>query len=193
MANCGEIQPLLSGFEDGELEPHEMHEVARHLASCTDCEAALNDFASIGRRLRDSVTQPSLEGFTAAVQARLAELPVPVRTRIQRALDSISERWIAGLTLSSAALALGAWAAILFLPAARQLLTAADLARNSPSATSNEVVAQSSVPEEQTVNSEGGGQIVISRLETENPSVAVWNEPDSKTTVIWMPDEAEGN
>ena len=30
---------------------------------------------------------------------------------------------------------------------------------------------------------------VISKLESEIPSVAVWNEPRMSTTVIWLPDQ----
>jgi hypothetical protein len=32
-------------------------------------------------------------------------------------------------------------------------------------------------------------QAIISRLEAEMPSVAVWSEPQSDTTVIWLPDQ----
>jgi len=32
-------------------------------------------------------------------------------------------------------------------------------------------------------------QAVISKLESDIPSVAVWNEPRMSTTVIWLPDQ----
>ena len=41
MARCEEMTLLLGPFEDGELEPHEMQEVARHLAGCPACETEL--------------------------------------------------------------------------------------------------------------------------------------------------------
>ena len=34
-------------------------------------------------------------------------------------------------------------------------------------------------------------QTVISRLESEIPSVAVWSEPQNDTTVIWLPDQQQ--
>ena len=61
MADCREIAPLLGFFEDSELEPHEMQEVARHLAYCKGCETTLSDYAALGRRLRGAAAQPSLE------------------------------------------------------------------------------------------------------------------------------------
>jgi hypothetical protein len=30
---------------------------------------------------------------------------------------------------------------------------------------------------------------IISKLETSNPNVAVWSEPNQDTTVIWLPDQ----
>jgi hypothetical protein len=32
-------------------------------------------------------------------------------------------------------------------------------------------------------------QAIISRLEADSPSVAVWSEPQTDTTVIWVPDQ----
>jgi anti-sigma factor RsiW len=222
VATCNEIDPLLGAFEDGELEPHEMHEVARHLARCDECEAALRDFAGIGRRLRDAVSEPALEGFAASVMEKIGEIRLPLRTRIHQSLDALNQRWIAGLTLTSAALALGAWATILVMPNARQILTAhrdtptqASITRpavnavNVAAKAAGNVIDASSDTEnggEQTAEAENSGQgfgvgagadpggpTVISRLEAEAPSVAVWNEPESRTTVIWMPDDASGN
>jgi anti-sigma factor RsiW len=219
VATCSEIEPLLGAFEDGELEPHEMHEVARHLSRCDECEAALRDFAGIGRRLRDAALEPALEGFAASVMEKIGEIRQPLRARIRNSLDGFNQRWIAGLTLTSATLALGAWAAILIMPNATQILTH----RDTPAQTSiarravgtgnlagniaNNVIDTSSQTEnsgDQTAEAESPqgseteagadqGPTVISRLEAEAPSVAVWNEPETRTTVIWMPDDASGN
>ena len=52
MAECGEIGMMLGAFEDSELEPNEMQEVAFHLARCESCAAILADYSTLGRDLR---------------------------------------------------------------------------------------------------------------------------------------------
>ncbi len=44
MAECSEISLMLGAFEDAELEPNEMQEVAYHLARCDSCSSILSDF-----------------------------------------------------------------------------------------------------------------------------------------------------
>ena len=73
MAQCNEIIPLLGTFEDGELEPHEMQEVARHLAGCKSCEEYLAGYSTVGRLLRDAAPVVALDGFAQAVQAVVGE------------------------------------------------------------------------------------------------------------------------
>jgi anti-sigma factor RsiW len=195
LSNCNEIAPLLGAFEDGELEPHELQEVARHVATCHDCDAALDELAAIGRRIRDAVAIPQLDGFAEAVQKRIAEIRVPFRQRIRERLDGVNQRWIAGMTLTSAALAVGAWSAILFVPAIHHgglIELAASQPRPGQHATEESDFEPVTSPEAATTET-GGQPILISRLESEMPSVAVWNQPDAKTTVIWLPDDAAGN
>src|SRR5246127_4233374 len=74
MAQCDDIAPLLGTFEDGELPPHQMQEVARHLASCASCEETLAEYSKLGRLLRETASAPALDGFVMAVQARIDQL-----------------------------------------------------------------------------------------------------------------------
>ena len=83
MTQCEQIEPLLTGFADGELLPSEMQSVARHLAVCEKCEAELVDFAAIGERLREIMGEPNLEGFAQSVMAKLPK-PTPIRDRAKR-------------------------------------------------------------------------------------------------------------
>jgi len=72
MAECSEISLMLGAFEDAELEPNEMQEVAYHLARCDSCSSILSDYSTVGRELR-SITPaldfaaPNLAGFADAV------------------------------------------------------------------------------------------------------------------------------
>ena len=188
MADCSEIAPLLGVFEDGELEPHEMQEVARHLARCSNCEIVLHEYTALGRHLRAVVVSPPLENFAHAVQRRLDEVHVPLRARLEHYLESLGERWTAAVALTSAVLALGAWV-LFFTPYARQNADqtanveheARDVQHNEPASPLGTAFAESRP------------QSVISRLEAKTPSVAVWNEPETRTTVIWIPDESSAN
>lgn len=189
MTDCREIAPLLGSFEDSELEPHEMQEVARHLASCKGCEGVLGDYTTIARQLRAVVLEPSLDNFAKAVQRRLDQVPVPLRVRLENHLGWLTERWTAGLALTSAALALGAWV-LLFAPSAQRYL---ERGQNTGVAATTQSPTQDSPRDEAeiapgTAPAEDGPQTVISRLEARTPDVAVWSEPETKTTVIWIPD-----
>lgn len=83
MAQCSEIELLLGPFTDGELEPHEMEEVALHVVACHLCKAALDDYHALGVTLRGAVALPELASFSAAVQGRIRQLRVPLHTRIK--------------------------------------------------------------------------------------------------------------
>jgi anti-sigma factor RsiW len=183
VTQCSEIEVLLGPFADGELEPHQMREVARHLAQCGNCESALSDYEAAGRVLRESSPQPSLDNFTAAVMARLP-LRSPIRARVREYLGSFNERLVAAMALASASLAIGAFTALLFEPYAR------DIVQRSRWATPAAAIAQAKAetPKAEPASLARNSHAVISRLESEVPSVAVWSEPRDDTTVIWVPD-----
>ncbi|MGH7906767.1 MAG: zf-HC2 domain-containing protein [Candidatus Binataceae bacterium] len=193
MADCSAIQPLLSAFEDGELEPHEMLEVARHLAGCGECECIIAGYGQMGITLRSLPAEISLDGFAAAVQARIAALRPSLRTRVGRWLDRFDERMTAAISLASAAIAIAALTAFVFTPYARRLaaspppVTVASAPAN-PAIAENPAIAR--VAESEENNSVEDSRTIISRLEAQNPAVAVWSEPQTDTTVIWLPEQA---
>jgi anti-sigma factor RsiW len=218
MALCDEIKLLLGPFEDGELEPHEMQEVARHVVGCADCEGELADYRGLAVSLRGAVAMPDLTGFNTAVLARIEALPIPFGRRVRRYLTSFSDGLGATLATGFAAAAVAVVTAIILTPYFRQapiLATSrapAVVARSVPSAPSIPVTPQTvaSVDSQAMLpadvanslatdtgsdapgpggSSENSGAI-ISRLESSSPSVAVWSEPPTDTTVIWMPEQS---
>jgi anti-sigma factor RsiW len=216
MARCDDIKLLLGPFEDGELEPHEMQEVARHVVGCADCEAELADYRTLAVSLRGVAVTPDLAGFSAAVLARIEELPIPFGVRIRRYLTSFSGIG-ATITTGFAAAAVAVVTAVILTPYFKQATFAATarapaaITRSVPlaPATPQDIAsadAQSAIPAEVANGlSVGGGSIapvagppdmsgnsgaIISRLEADSPSVAVWSEPQSDTTVIWVPDQS---
>src|SRR5271166_1678645 len=120
MAECGEISMMLGAFEDSELEPNEMQEVAFHLARCESCTSILADYSTLGRDLRSIAAEPALAGFSTAVIGRIDRLPQPVLTRIERfirrQLDSVG----AGIAWSGAVAAAAIVTIILMTPYAQQ-------------------------------------------------------------------------
>ncbi len=193
MAQCSEIGMMLGAFEDSELEPNEMQEVAFHLARCESCTGILADYSNLGRDLRSITPEPLLAGFSSAVVARVDRIPLPVLTRIGRYLRRRSDRVGAVLAWGCAVAAAAVVTIFLITPYAEQLAnraprSSASIARTEP---------QAGAGANQVADAAAGGPAMadndshadISRLESENHSVAVWSEPRRDTTVIWLPDQ----
>ncbi|HUY26270.1 MAG TPA: zf-HC2 domain-containing protein [Candidatus Binataceae bacterium] len=189
MATCNEIGLMLGAFEDQALEPHEYQEVARHLAGCDNCTAELADYATLGRELRTLFEAPALRGFAPSVMRRIESLPVPLGVRISRWFSRIGEELSGSLALSGAAAAAAVITAFLVTPFAQTALhhPGREVARLEREAAE----APAAVAEAPVNFAEAGSDshAVISRLESEIPSVAVWSEPQTDTTVIWLPDQ----
>jgi anti-sigma factor RsiW len=189
MAECGEIGMMLGAFEDSELEPNEMQEVAFHLARCESCTRILADYSTLGRNLRSIVPEPMLAGFAGAVVARVDRLPQPMLTRIGRFLRRQADAVGSGMAWGGAVAAVAVLTIVLMTPYAEHLT---GRGRSNISVAS----ARGAAPPENQVAHAGeptmadnDSQADISRLESQNHSVAVWSEPRRGTTVIWLPDQ----
>ena len=194
MAECGEISMMLGAFEDSELEPNEMQEVAYHLARCESCTGVLADYSKLGRDLRSITEVPSLAGFSSAVVARVERLPQPVMTRIERFIRRQLESVGTGFAWSGAVVAAAIVTIILMTPYARELANRGTLPtvvassdHNAAPAPAPAQVADATASEPTMADNDSHAD--ISRLESENHSVAVWSEPRRDTTVIWLPDQ----
>jgi hypothetical protein len=60
----------------------------------------------------------------------------------------------------------------------------------SPAAVVQSPLKEAISPVEQTLAEDS--RTIISRLESKNPAVAVWSEPRTDTTVIWLPEQHSG-
>jgi anti-sigma factor RsiW len=178
-AECDQVKILLGPFDDGELEPHEMEDVALHVVSCGACKAALDDYRSLGVALRDCVPQPAVEGFTTAVLRRIEQVPRPLAVRWRRYLDLLAEHVGAGLPVIAA----GALAALvtvwLVTPYAHRWLHGLANPAQLASVGQNDLVRQS----EQTP----GTIANESSDESQTSMIALSNDPT--TTVIWLPNQ----
>lgn len=212
MALCSKIRLLLGPFDDGELGPHEMEEVAFHLVECPECKAALDDYRSLGEALRTFAPVPSLEGFAQTITTRL---------------EPSHRRWRAGLTDFWASLgAFGSALQVAGVAAVAAIITlmvvepytqrlnfnhgstsspATQIARIEPAPLTARAVtpqadraAVNASANEDTLGEIRHADATASRESEEllselgggpGPSVAVWNEPRTDTTVIWVPDQ----
>ncbi|HJU28718.1 MAG TPA: zf-HC2 domain-containing protein [Candidatus Binataceae bacterium] len=231
MPGCDHTRLLLGPFEDGELEPHEMEDVALHIVECAECKGALDDYRALGVALRDIAPQPSLEGFADAIQTRLGKLQPSVAVRIRRRFGALAQSIGAGAAIGAAAAAAAVLTAMVVTPYARHVLrpvaAAPAATANAPTVSAPVMIAAApdslaappilvaasprtptapqSLPSGEIANgfppdpaalfaqaerdATQSSQAVISQLEADSPSVALWNEPQTKTTVIWVPDQ----
>jgi anti-sigma factor RsiW len=184
---------MLGAFEDSELEPNEMQEVAFHLARCESCTGVLADYSTLGRDLRSITAEPSLAGFSNAVIARVDRLPQPVLTRIERFIRRQLDSAGAGLAWGGAAAAAAIMTIVLMTPYARQFANqgtqspvVASSDQNAGAPPSNQIATAAT---NEPTMADNDSHADISRLESPNHSVAVWSEPRRDTTVIWLPDQ----
>jgi anti-sigma factor RsiW len=176
MPACDQVKLLLGPFDDGELEPHEMEDVAFHVVSCGACKAALDDYRLLGVALRDCLPQPAVAGFTAAVLKRIDQVPQPLRVRWRHYLDAFAEHVGSTVSLVAAGACAALITAWLASYAPRLLHRSSNLAQIA-SADKNEIKRQS----EQTP----GATQNASAPESQSPMIALSNDPT--TTVIWLP------
>ena len=197
MAECSEIGLMLGAFEDAELEPNEMQEVAYHLARCETCTGILADYSALGREMRSIVSvpdfsSPALAGFSSAVIARIDRLPQPLFRRIERFLRRGTESLGSGFAWGGAVTAVAVLTVILLSPYV-QKFRGSPLTAPASTQLADATVAQPALVGEpardEPAMADNDSHAVISRLESDNPSMAMWSEPRKDTTVIWLPDQ----
>jgi anti-sigma factor RsiW len=191
MAECAEISMMLGAFEDAELEPNEMQEVAFHLARCESCTGILADYSTLGRNIRSILVEPQLAGFSNAVVTRIDRLPQPVFTRIRRFIERATDSIGAGLAWGGAVAAAAIITIVLMTPYAAQFANRSNPPMTVATANTNTVPSSNQIAS--TANdptmADNDSEADISRLESPSNSVAVWSEPRRGTTVIWLPDQ----
>lgn len=204
MADCDAIKLLIGPFTDGELEPHEMEEVALHIVTCVGCKATLEDYRTLAVTLRDIAPIPALDGFAASVRSRIDEIPLPLRLRMTRWFDALGERVGVAIALGAVSAAAAVLAVMIATPLMREFvagrapsqLAAAKVQNENTLARASAIKANTAIALNndstsiaKQADAAADSQAVISSLESQSPSVAVWNEPHTGTTVIWVPDQ----
>jgi len=196
MADTNHLSLMLGPFEDRELEPHEYQEVAFHLAHCEQCSAELADYTTIGRELRTLDLELPLDGFKDAVMRRIENLPVPLNVRLWRIFGGVGDFFPSGLGVAALSAIATAITIVLVTPYAQMATNRISPGREiakverefATAPTAIEGAARNGVGRD-VAEAEPPPEAVISKLESDIPSVAVWNEPRTASTVIWLPDQ----
>jgi len=95
MPACDQVKLLLGPFDDGELEPHEMEDIAFHVVTCLGCKATLDDYRTLGVALRDCTPELAMAGFSTAVMRRIDQVPQPLWRHWQHYRD-VMAGWMSG-------------------------------------------------------------------------------------------------
>jgi hypothetical protein len=183
-----------------------MEEVAFHVVGCVGCKSALDAYRTLGVALRDVVNVPALDNFAAAVAARIDHTWIPLRARLGRLRDAFrhlgSVFEIVGVAAATAVVTLmvaGPYARQFIagsspVPVADHVARAASLpitiAKVDPVKAS--AVAEKAAPDSAAADEAAfhESQELLSQLSGgESPSVLVWGEPHTGTTVVWVPDQ----
>jgi multisubunit Na+/H+ antiporter MnhG subunit len=179
MPKCDEVRLLLGPFDDGELEPQEMEDVAFHVVSCGTCKATLDDYRSLGVGLRDCLPQPAIDGFASIVLNRIDEIRQPLRVRCRLYLDAIAAH--IGGTVSL--MAVGAFAALLtawlITPYAQHFLHRSSNLVQMASRNENNVAALN----------EQNADVNQNTIQDASTSSMITLSNDPTTTVIWVPSQ----
>jgi anti-sigma factor RsiW len=178
MPACDQVKLLLGPFEDGELEPHEMEEVALHVVSCAACKATLDGYRSLGVALRDCAPQLTVDGFAAAVLKRIDQIPQPLLRRWRHYFDELAEHFGSAASFVAAGALVALLTAWLVMPYAQRLVHRSSNLAEVASGDKNDISGLS----EQTGASQNGSA-------DQSPSSMITLSSDPTTTVIWLPNQ----
>lgn len=167
---CQDAESLLPLFFDGELDSRRMREVAVHATRCPSCEGSLRELESIQNHLQsmlaEEVDAVDLSGLWPAIEGRLPPPRAALWQRLRLWWEEHEEpRW--GLALPATAAVATIAALALFASFRIEPIVSPDASR---------VASTDYLPG-------------IDRLETSFESVAVFSDPDTRTTVLWIGDE----
>jgi anti-sigma factor RsiW len=165
---CRDTEKLLDLFLDGELEARAMRTVALHVTRCAACEGDLQHRErvqdAVAETFADAVAEVDFSTFWPSVETRIAAPPGPWRGRARRAAHRLAAAGRSPLVATATTAAAVALAALLLwrgLPPP----AAPPAARNN--------------------------QVRIESLASDARSVALFSEPETQTTVIWVVDEGD--
>ena len=169
---CREASNLLPLFVDGELDPRQMRAVALHGTRCQPCETELRHLERlqelVSETINSGVEEIDLSNFWPAIERQLGNVRV---SRWERTRERWRLRWREGELRWAVRIPVMAAAAAAVL--ALLLYTRPWQPGGSPEPSQIAAVDHSAL---------------IESLDTDLDSVAVLNDPENNTTVLWVND-----
>ena len=166
---CREVSSLLPLFFDGELDARQMRTVALHSTRCPSCEEDLRQLERVQELISETINTAAdeieLETFWPAVQRRLSATRQPSWLRLRAWWNEGKPAWMIRLPAFAAAAVIAALVLLLF--------------GRTPEPTIRPEASQFAAVDNATS---------IESLETDLDSVAVLNDPETRTTVLWVND-----
>jgi len=103
--NCQRIIPMLSAYQDGEIDPALGPEVELHLRECPSCRAEWDGLQELIRRLRRGLPPADDLFFPARVMAALRSRPARRTSLLQAAAYALASAmvFLAGFWLQTSA------------------------------------------------------------------------------------------
>jgi hypothetical protein len=170
---CREVANLLPLFFDGELDARQMRAVALHSTLCNDCEQSLRRLERVQELISDTISKAAdevdFEGLWPGVERHLSNTRNPWWRSLRVWWSDGDHGWIMRLPAFAAAAVIVALVLLFF-------------ARTPP------LSAPPAAPQLAAVDNATS----IESLDADVDSVAVLNDPETRTTVLWVND-SEGN
>lgn len=180
MTTCTRSDQLVSALHDGELPSPLRREVASHVSDCAVCIRRLTALDRVQELLVQAIDDEfesiDFSGFWAGVTNKLQPQPPPWASRLQMWWTQWRLNWPLAAPLWAAA----ALIAALLVPRAFQ-------STPTPIASSEIITPAQTEPVALAANQ----QAHIESLAAAG-TVALWNEPTSNSTVIWVADGGDG-
>ncbi|MCP4903091.1 MAG: hypothetical protein GY906_39510 [bacterium] len=104
MMNCDEVRNQLGNWYDGEVDPKVASRMARHLATCRECAASIDQWRRIDEFVGRGLPEPDLAGDVLAAIRRECSPVVPWWVRIAATVVvSVALGSLAGVATTRAA------------------------------------------------------------------------------------------
>ena len=166
---CREVANFLPLFFDGEIDARQMRAIALHSTRCSACEQELRRLEHtqelVSETISRAVDEIDLDAFWPAIERRLSTARPPWWPRFRDWWNDGEHGWIIRLPAFAAAAAVAVLALLLFTRALQP-------------------TAQPAAPQLAAVDNATS----IESLDTDVDSVAVLNDPETRTTVLWVND-----
>jgi len=167
---CREALNLVPLLLDGELESRQMRALVIHSTRCAPCETELRQLEHLQEIVSESVNvrvdDLDFTHFWPRIEQRISTRQPMWWERLQGWWEASERRWMLQVPAFAAAAVIVVLAIVFFT--------------RTPQATSDPAAAQVATAD---------NTATIEQLETDADSVAVVNDPETRTTALWLVDE----